>query len=195
LSRSSTTPWSGTAAHSQLPLRGQRQCSAQQFDAQAAPLNTNYWGHQPVAWFAPHRACGSSPEPLGPVNGFRDLVKALHRAGVEVVLDVVFNYTAEGTENGPMRSLRGLDNPTHSLLEPGNPAAYIDDTGCGHTISGNETVIRRIILDCLRYWMEHLHVDGFRFDLASALSQRHGHLAWHSPEPAGLGRGLPLAGL
>src|SRR5262249_14307018 len=110
-------------------------------------------------------------EPLGPVDEFRDLVKALHRAGIEVILDVVFNHTAENDEHGPTLSLRGLDNPTCYLLEPGDPARYIDDTGCGHTVNGNETVVRRMILDCLRYWVEHMHVDGFRFDLASALSR------------------------
>src|SRR5262249_53219404 len=143
----------------------------QQFDPQAAPVNTNYWGYQPLAWFAPHSAYGSRAEPLGPVNEFRDLVKALHRAGLEVILDVVFNHTAEGGEGGPTLSLRGLDNPTYYLLEPSNPAQYIDDTGCGHTVNGNETIVRRLILDCLRYWVEHMHVDGFRFDLASTLSR------------------------
>src|SRR5262249_25560036 len=102
----------------------------QQFDAQAAPNNTNYWAYQPVAWFAPHRGYSSSSEPLGPINEFRDLVKALHRAGIEVILDVVFNHTAEGNEHGPTLSLRGLDNPTYYILRPDNPASYIDDTGC-----------------------------------------------------------------
>src|SRR5262245_38074395 len=154
-----------------LGVRAVELMPVQQFDAQAAPVNTNYWGYQPVAWFAPHRAYSSRTDVLGLVNEFRDLVKALHGAGIEVILDVVFNHTAEGNENGPTLSLRGLDNPTYYLLEPGNPARYIDDTGCGHTINGNETVVRRLILDCLRYWVEHMHVDGFRFDLASTLSR------------------------
>jgi len=143
----------------------------QQFDAQAAPVETNYWGYQPVAWFAPHRAYSSQADPLGPVNEFRDLVKALHRAGIEVILDVVFNHMAEGNASGPVLSLRGLDNPTYYILDPANPARYIDDTGCGNTINGNETIVRRMILDCLRHWVEHMHVDGFRFDLASSLSR------------------------
>jgi glycogen operon protein len=154
-----------------LGIRAVELMPVQQFDAQAAPVNTNYWGYQPVAWFAPHRAYSSQSEPLGPVNEFRDLVKALHQAGIEVILDVVFNHTAEDDENGPTLSLRGLDNPTYYLLEPDNPAEYIDDTGCGHTINGNETIARRMILDCLRYWVEHIRVDGFRFDLASTLSR------------------------
>jgi glycogen operon protein len=153
----------GVAAVELMPI--------QQFDPQAAPKNTNYWGYQSVAWFAPHPAYSSRTEPLGPVDEFRDLVKALHRAGIEVILDVVFNHTAEGNQHGPTLSFRGLDNPTYYLLDHSNPASYLDDTGCGHTVNGNETVVRRMILDCLRYWVEHMHVDGFRFDLASALSR------------------------
>jgi glycogen operon protein len=143
----------------------------QQFDAQAAPNGVNYWGYQPVAWFAPHRAYSSQTDPLGPVNEFRDLVKALHWAGIEVILDVVFNHTAEGDAAGPTLSLRGIDNPTYYLLYPANRECYIDDTGCGNTCNGNETVMRRMILDCLRHWVEHMHVDGFRFDLAASLSR------------------------
>jgi isoamylase len=143
----------------------------QQFDAQAAPVLTNYWGYQSLAWFAPHQAYSSQSDPLGPVNEFRDLVKAFHRAGIEVILDVVFNHTAEGGEDGPTLSLRGLDNPTYYLLNADDPARYIDDTGCGNTINGNETITRRMILDCLRHWVQHMHVDGFRFDLASILSR------------------------
>jgi isoamylase len=143
----------------------------QQFDAQAAPVHTNYWGYQPVAWFAPHRAYSSQTDPLSPVNEFRDLVKALHRAGIEVILDVVFNHTAEGNAEGPVLSMRGLDNPAYYILDPADRAQYIDDTGCGNTINGNNTVVRRMILDCLRHWVEHMHVDGFRFDLAASLSR------------------------
>jgi isoamylase len=143
----------------------------QQFDAQAAPVGTNYWGYQPVAWFAPHRAYSSQTDLLGPLNEFRDLVKALHRAGIEVILDVVFNHLAEGDATGPVLSLRGLDNPTYYILDSDDPAQYVDDTGCGNTINGNETVVRRMILDCLRHWVRHMHVDGFRFDLAASLSR------------------------
>jgi isoamylase len=143
----------------------------QQFDAQEAPTLTNYWGYQPIGWFAPHRAYSSRQDPIGPVDEFRDMVKALHRAEIEVILDVVFNHTAEDDETGPTLSLRGLDNPTYYLLDPENPARYVDDTGCGNTINGNETIARRMILDCLRHWVQHLHVDGFRFDLASILSR------------------------
>jgi isoamylase len=143
----------------------------QQFDAQAAPNGANYWGYQPVGWFAPHRAYSSSRGPLGPIAEFRQMVKALHRAGIEVILDVVFNHTAEGGADGPWLSLRGLDNPTYYILEPGDPARYVDYTGTGNTVNGNEAITRRMILDCLRHWVQHMHVDGFRFDLASALSR------------------------
>jgi len=142
-----------------------------QFDAQAAPSGTNYWGYQPVAWFAPHRAYSSQADVLAPVNEFRDLVKALHRAGIEVILDVVFNHTAEGNARGPTLSLRGLDNPTYYILDPANPANYVDDTGCGNTVNGNDPIVRQMIVNCLRYWVEHMHVDGFRFDLAASLSR------------------------
>ena len=143
----------------------------QQFDAQASPTGANYWGYQPVAWFAPHRAYSSQTDATGPVDEFRDMVKALHRAGIEVILDVVFNHTAEGDASGPILSLRGIDNPTYYLLDPHGPANYIDDTGCGNTIAGNEPTVRRMIIDCLRHWVQNMHIDGFRFDLAASLSR------------------------
>ena len=143
----------------------------QQFDPQAAPNGTNYWGYQPLAWFAPHRGYCAAPDVLAPVNEFRDLVKALHQAGIEVILDVVFNHTAEGDHSGPTLSLRGFDNPTYYLLDAADPSRYVDDTGCGNTVNGNEPVVSRMILDCLRHWAEQMHVDGFRFDLAASLSR------------------------
>ena len=143
-----------------------------QFDPQDAPDGfTNSWGYQPMALFAPHSSYSSRREPLGPVQEFRDLVKAFHRAGIEVILDVVFNHTAEGGPNGPMLSLRGLDNATYYLLDPIARGTYDDYTGTGNTVNANETIVRRLILDCLRHWVQHMHVDGFRFDLAAALSR------------------------
>lgn len=144
----------------------------QQFDPQDAPSGVNYWGYQPVAWFAPHAAYSSERSPLGVVNEFRDLVKALHRADIEVILDVVFNHTAEGDETGPTLSLRGLDNEASYILDPHDESRYVDDTGCGNTVNANNPVARRMILDCLRYWVTEMHVDGFRFDLAASLSRR-----------------------
>jgi len=142
-----------------------------QFDAQASPPGTvNYWGYQPVSFFAPHRAYASRQDSLGPVNEFRDMVKALHRAGIEVIIDVVFNHTAEGDHTGPTLSYRGLDNPTYYILDA-DRERYADYTGCGNTLNANNSVVRRMILDSLRYWVQEMHVDGFRFDLASVLSR------------------------
>src|SRR5579864_9150487 len=142
-----------------------------QFDPQDAPLGrTNYWGYSPVSFFAPHQAYSSRRDPLGALNEFRDMVKALHRAGIEVILDVVFNHTAEGGHDGPTQCFRGLDNPTYYLLEA-DPSRYANFTGTGNTLNANHPVIRRMIVDSLRYWVKEMHVDGFRFDLASILAR------------------------
>ena len=142
-----------------------------QFDAlDCPPGKTNYWGYAPISFFAPHQAYSSEQTPLGPVNEFRQLVKALHRAGIEVILDVVFNHTAEGDQHGPALSFRGIDNPTYYILEAGGQW-YSNYTGCGNTLNANHPVVRRMIVDSLRYWVESMHVDGFRFDLASILSR------------------------
>ncbi len=142
-----------------------------QFDAQDCPQGlVNYWGYAPVSFFAPHQAYSSRRDPLGPVNEFRDMVKALHRADIEVILDVVFNHTAEGNEQGPSSSFRGIDNPTYYILEQGD-ARYANYTGCGNTLNSNHPIVRRMIVDSLRYWVEQMHVDGFRFDLASILTR------------------------
>ena len=143
-----------------------------QFDRQSAPgERPNYWGYEPVAFFAPHRAYSSRQDWLGPLDEFRDMVKALHRAGIEVILDVVYNHTAEDSYDGPTISLRGIDNRAYYLLDPENRAEYINDSGVGNTLNGNHTIVRRLIMDSLRYWVQQMHVDGFRFDLASVLSR------------------------
>jgi glycogen operon protein len=144
----------------------------QQFDEQDAPPGRkNYWGYQPVAFLAPHRGYSSRADPLGPVDDFRDMVKALHRAGIEVILDVVFNHTTEGDHTGPTLSFRGLENRAYYILPQSNPALYADFTACGNTVNGNQSIVRRLIVDCLRYWVQAMHVDGFRFDLASVLAR------------------------
>jgi glycogen operon protein len=149
-----------------------------QFDAQDCPPGlVNYWGYQPVSYFAPHHAYSSRTDPLGPVDEFRDMVKALHRAGIEVILDVVFNHTAEGNENGPTLCFRGLDNPTYYILSETHPAHYMDYSGCGNTLNANNPIVRRLIVDSIRYWVQEMHVDGFRFDLAAILSRdQHGNV-------------------
>jgi glycogen operon protein len=108
---------------------------------------------------------------MGPLNEFRDMVKALHRADIDVILDVVFNHTAEDDETGPTFSLRGIDNFSYYLLDSLHPGTYLNNTGTGNTINANHSVVRRMIKDSLKYWVEEMHVDGFRFDLASVLSR------------------------
>jgi isoamylase len=142
-----------------------------QFDAQdAPPRHVNYWGYSPVSFFAPHHAYSSRQDPLGPVTEFRDMVKALHRAGIEVVLDVVFNHTAEGDHRGPTLSFRGFANDTYYMLEQ-DRSRFANYSGTGNTLNSNHPIVRRMILDSLRYWVGEMHVDGFRFDLASILAR------------------------
>jgi isoamylase len=142
-----------------------------QFDAQDCPPGlVNYWGYAPVSFFAPHQAYSSRTDRMGPIDEFRDMVKALHRAGIEVILDVVFNHTAEGDHTGPTFSFRGLDNSLYYILEE-NRSRYANYSGTGNTLNANNAVVRRMILDSLRYWVEEMHVDGFRFDLASILER------------------------
>lgn len=141
------------------------------FDEQDAPEGLlNAWGYQPLSFFAPHPQYSSQKAPLAVLNEFRAMVKALHKANIEVILDVVFNHTAEGGTTGPTISFRGLANDIYYILGP-DQATYADFTGCGNTFDANEAVVRRLILDSLRYWVEEMHVDGFRFDLASILSR------------------------
>jgi glycogen operon protein len=140
-----------------------------QFDPQAAPNRVNYWGYQPVSFFAPHHSFGSTRDPLAVIDEFRDMVKALHRAGIEVLLDVVYNHTAEGGADGPTLCYRGLANDFYYTCDRGG--AYADFTGCGNTLNANQPIVRRLIQDSLRYWVKEMHVDGFRFDLASILSR------------------------
>ncbi len=142
-----------------------------QFDAQDAPPGkVNYWGYAPVSFFAPHQGYSSRQDRLGPVDEFRDMVKALHRVGIEVILDVVFNHTAEGDHRGPTLSLRGLDNSTYYILEQ-DRSRYANYSGTGNTLNANHPIVRRMIVDSLRYWVQEMHVDGFRFDLASILDR------------------------
>ena len=142
-----------------------------QFDAADAPAGRlNYWGYSPVSFFAAHRQYSSRQDLLGPMDEFRDMVRALHRAGIEVILDVVFNHTAEGDERGPTFCFRGLANEDYYLLAP-DRAYYANYSGTGNTLKANHPILRRMILDSLRYWVTHMHVDGFRFDLASVLDR------------------------
>ena len=142
-----------------------------QFDAQDCPPGlVNYWGYAPVSFFAPHQAYSSCKDPLAPVDEFRDMVKALHRAGIEVILDVVFNHTTEGGNHGPTLCFRGIDNNAYYVLEE-DRSQYANYSGTGNSLNANHPIVRRMIVDSLRYWVEEMHVDGFRFDLASILAR------------------------
>jgi glycogen operon protein len=142
-----------------------------QFDEQDAPAGrTNYWGYAPVSFFAPHGRYSSRKDFLGPLCEFRDMVKALHRAGLEVILDVVYNHTAEGDHNGPTVCLRGFENSAYYVLD-NDRACFANYTGTGNTLNANQPIVRRMIIDSLHFWVEKMHVDGFRFDLASILSR------------------------
>ena len=143
-----------------------------QFDEQDAPEGlTNYWGYSPISFFAPHQGYSSNPDnPLQVLDDFRDMVKAFHRAGLEVLLDVVFNHSAENDEKGPTYSFRGIDNSIYYFLEE-NKAKYKDYSGTGNTMNANQSIVRRMIISSLHFWVRDMHVDGFRFDLASILSR------------------------
>lgn len=161
----------------------------QQFDPFAAPQGrTNFWGYSPVAFFAPHAGyatgaafndadAGEAFNPSGPddptavVDEFRDMVKALHAAGIRIILDVVYNHTAEGDEDGPTLSFRGLENRAYYIPHPEGRGRYANYSGCGNTVNGNQSIVRRLILDSLRYWVSEMHIDAFRFDLASVLAR------------------------
>jgi isoamylase len=133
---------------------------------------TNYWGYNSIGFFAPHN--GYAANVSDPVTEFKDMVKALHKAGIEVILDVVYNHTAEGNENGPTLSFRGLDNAAYYRLASGDKRKYYDTTGTGNSLNADSPVALRLIMDSLRYWLAEMHVDGFRFDLAATLAREDG---------------------
>ena len=137
----------------------------------------NYWGYNPLAWFAPSARYAVED----PVREFRQMVRALHDAGLEVVLDMVFNHTAEGGEGGLTLGFKGLDNASYYRLRNHDRAHYADVTGCGNTVNATHPMVRELILDCLRYWAAQMRVDGFRFDLAPALARDAGGFEPRSP--------------
>ncbi len=133
----------------------------------------NYWGYNTIGFFAPH---GEYAQPKGPgsqVRSFKEMVKAMHSAGIEVILDVVFNHTAEAGKEGPTLSFRGIDNEMYYRLAANDKQRYVDYTGCGNTMNMQQPFVLQLMMDSLRYWVEEMHVDGFRFDLASALARDH----------------------
>jgi isoamylase len=128
---------------------------------------SNYWGYNTLAFFAPE------PRYLASRHGneFKAFVKTFHAAGIEVILDVVYNHTAEGSELGPTLSFRGIDNASYYRLVPGNPRYYMDFTGCGNSFNLHHAQVLQLVMDSLRHWVEEMHVDGFRFDLAATLAR------------------------
>jgi glycogen operon protein len=145
------------------------------------PERKNYWGYDPLAFFAPHQGYGLSTEPGAVVTEFKTMVKELHKAGIEVILDVVFNHTCEGNEMGPILSFKGLENRVYYMMANGG-SHYMNYSGCGNTVNGNHPIVREMIFHCLRHWVHNYHIDGFRFDLASILSRdRQGNLVSNPP--------------
>ncbi|MEJ2060579.1 MAG: glycogen debranching protein GlgX [Gammaproteobacteria bacterium] len=164
----------GITAIELMPVQSFNPNELLQRDPQTGERLRNYWGYSPVGFFAPHTGYASDPTPGAELNEFKTMVRALHAAGIEVILDVVFNHSAEGDETGPTLGLRGLDNGIYYLLDPDDRSRYLNFSGCGNTLNCNHPVVREFILDCLRYWVTEMHVDGFRFDLASVLGRDSG---------------------
>src|ERR1700712_2358388 len=141
---------------------------------------SNYWGYNTIGFFAPHNEYSSAGQAGEQVAEFKAMVKALHDAGLEVILDVVYNHTAEGNDQGPTLSFKGIDNQSYYRLVEDDEAHYFDTTGTGNSLNVGHPAALRLILDSLRYWVSEMHVDGFRFDLASALTRQMGDLDKHS---------------
>jgi glycogen operon protein len=137
---------------------------------------TDYWGYMSVGFFAPHGAYSSSGTRGQQVSEFKSMVKTLHRAGIEVILDVVYNHSGEGSPDGPSVAFRGFDNPTYYWLNPADPSNYYDYSGTGNTLDAGEPEVLRLILSSLRYWVSEMHVDGFRFDVAAVLARQEGNI-------------------
>jgi glycogen operon protein len=160
----------GVTAVELLPLTEFEENDVRHRDPVTGQPLRNHWGYQPLALFAPKAALAASGRQGGEVREFREMVKAFHAAGIEVILDMVFNHTGEGPESGPVVSWRGLDNATYYLLDP-RTGRYRDYSGCGNTLNCNHPVVRNLIMASLRHWVTEMHVDGFRFDLASILGR------------------------
>lgn len=141
----------------------------------------NYWGYSTINFFTPKTTFSSDLTPGGSVKEFKEMVKALHKAGIEIILDVVYNHTAEGNEQGPTFSFRGFENSTYYMLPNGQKQYYHNFSGCGNSINAGHPVVNRFILDSLRYWVQEMHVDGFRFDLAAELCRnQNGNLDYNA---------------
>jgi glycogen operon protein len=161
--------WLGVTAVELMPVFEWDECDCPFQNPETGEKLTNFWGYNPIAFAAPKAAFAATARQHGQTHEFRDMVKAMHAAGIEVILDVVFNHTGEGNDQGRTFNFRGLDNELYYLMdEHGN---YLNYSGCGNTVNCNHPVVRDLIMTCLRYWVGDMHVDGFRFDLASILGR------------------------
>jgi glycogen operon protein len=164
-----------------LPIQEFNEYEFPRINSKTGRTLTNYWGYSTVAFFAPKESYAADHSPGGQVRDFKFMVRELHKAGIEVILDIVFNHTAEGNEQGPTFSFRGLDNPIYYTLNE-NKRYYQNYSGCGNTVNCNHPVVRTFIMQCLHYWVVEMHVDGFRFDLGSILGRdQHGRLMESPP--------------
>jgi glycogen operon protein len=164
-----------------LPIQEFNEYEFPRINSKTGETLTNYWGYSTVAFFAPKESYAVDHSPGGQVRDFKLMVRELHKAGIEVILDIVFNHTAEGNEQGPTFSFRGLDNPIYYILND-NKRYYQNFSGCGNTVNCNHPIVRTFIMQCLHYWVVEMHVDGFRFDLGSILGRdQHGKLMESPP--------------
>jgi glycogen operon protein len=172
--------WLGVTAVELMPVFEWDECDCPFFNPETGEKLTNFWGYNPIAFAAPKAAFAASAREHAQTHEFRDMVKAMHAAGIEVILDVVFNHTGEGDDRGRTFSFRGLDNELYYLLD--DHGRYLNYSGCGNTVNCNHPVVRDLIMTCLRYWVGDMHVDGFRFDLASILGRdRRGNVMVEPP--------------
>jgi glycogen operon protein len=161
--------WLGITAVELLPIHEFDECDCPFTNPQSGEQLRNFWGYNSIAFAAPKASYASAGLEHGQVTEFREMVRAFHEAGIEVILDVVFNHTGEGDERGRTYSFRGLDNELYYMLGP--RGQYLNFSGCGNTVNCNHPVVRQILMDCLRFWVADMHVDGLRFDLASVLGR------------------------
>ncbi len=160
----------GITAIELLPIYEFEETYSNMRDPNTGKFLLNFWGYHPINFFSPKLSYGSTPKkPESVIREFKEMVKSFHKAGIEVILDVVFNHTSEGNELGHTFSFRGIDNKTYYMLD--EDGGYKNYSGCGNTINCNHPVVREMILDSLRYWVMDMHIDGFRFDLASILGR------------------------
>jgi len=160
----------GVTAVELLPVNEFEEADTDRWNPKLGTSLLNLWGYQPIAFFAPNAPYAANPSDGSVVNEFKEMVRLFHAAGIEVILDVVFNHTSEGDERGLARSFRGIDNATYYIIDPVT-GRYMNFSGCGNTMNCNHPVVRKMISDCLQYWVTDMHVDGFRFDLASILGR------------------------